>query len=329
LQVVSLVWMFKLYNIKHVSILVKVLLAIILMRLTFNPWLAQYDSLAHWTLYTYGGSVLLLLLASRICVEPKLKQWLEAATLHVFVLFFNSEMRYWLYDGDVFSQTFSFTEFNLNMLMFGSLSCVYMLRSKIAQSLKKLYEMAAKILLTLSLVCFFILLVPKNPLWNLDSIATIPVFNGLLLAYGLPIVLWFVVSRLFDKSFKLAFEALMGATIFVYISMNIHHLYNDQIQIFANISNAEQYTYSIVWLLMAIVMFIGSVLKNQTLIYKVSVGFMLLVISKIFILDMNGLEGLLRILSFLGLGLSLLALAALHQWLRKNTEPVITKEEEN
>ncbi|MCJ8313681.1 MAG: DUF2339 domain-containing protein [Saccharospirillaceae bacterium] len=320
-QVVSLVWMFKRFNINHVAILVKLLLAVILMRLTFNPWLAQYDSLAHWTLYTYGGSVLLLLVASRICAESKLRQWLEAATLHVFVLFFNSEIRYWLYDGDVFSQTFSFTEFNLNMLMFGSLSCVYMLRSKVATSLKKLYEIAAKILLSLSLVCFFILLMPKNPLWNLDSISTTPIFNGLLLAYGLPIILWFVVSRLFEGKFKRFFEALTGVTIFIYISMNIHHLYNDQIEISSNISNAEQYTYSIVWLLMAIGLFIGSVLRNQTLVYKVSVAFMLLVISKIFILDMNGLEGLLRILSFLGLGLSLLALATLHQWLRKNTTP--------
>ena len=50
---------------------------------------------------------------------------------------------------------------------------------------------------------------------------------------------------------------------------------------------------------------------------------LLVVIAKIFIIDMADLEGLLRVASFMGLGLSLLGLAYLHQKITgaRNREP--------
>lgn len=51
---------------------------------------------------------------------------------------------------------------------------------------------------------------------------------------------------------------------------------------------------------------------------------MMLVIGKIFLFDMADLEGLLRVASFMGLGLSLLGLAYLYQ--RFNLAPAKTVE---
>jgi uncharacterized membrane protein len=42
-------------------------------------------------------------------------------------------------------------------------------------------------------------------------------------------------------------------------------------------------------------------------------GLLLVVVAKLFLADMAGLEGLWRVASFMGLGLSLLALAYLYQ----------------
>ena len=48
---------------------------------------------------------------------------------------------------------------------------------------------------------------------------------------------------------------------------------------------------------------------------------LLMVVAKLFLVDMAGLEGLWRVASFMGLGLSLLALAYLYQLqLRKHEE---------
>jgi uncharacterized membrane protein len=41
-----------------------------------------------------------------------------------------------------------------------------------------------------------------------------------------------------------------------------------------------------------------------------------LVIAKLFLVDMSGLEGLLRVASFMGMGLGLLGIAYLHQKLQ-------------
>lgn len=46
-------------------------------------------------------------------------------------------------------------------------------------------------------------------------------------------------------------------------------------------------------------------------------GLLVFVIGKIFLVDMAGLDGLWRVASFMGLGLSLLALAWLHQRVAK------------
>jgi uncharacterized membrane protein len=54
-------------------------------------------------------------------------------------------------------------------------------------------------------------------------------------------------------------------------------------------------------------------------VYWAGFGLMMIVIAKTFLFDMADLEGLLRVASFMGLGLSLLGLAYLYQ--RFNLSP--------
>ena len=62
-------------------------------------------------------------------------------------------------------------------------------------------------------------------------------------------------------------------------------------------------------------------LKNQLLIQKVGLGLLAAVIVKVFLIDMANLEGLLKALSFIGLGLSLVGLSWLFQKLRSRVNP--------
>jgi uncharacterized membrane protein len=57
---------------------------------------------------------------------------------------------------------------------------------------------------------------------------------------------------------------------------------------------------------------LGIVFLRRNL-YRAGLVFLGLVIAKIFLVDMEGLGGLYRVFSFMGLGLSLLGLAYLHQ----------------
>ena len=79
------------------------------------------------------------------------------------------------------------------------------------------------------------------------------------------------------------------------------------------VGSGELYTYSVVWLSMAVVaMLLGSWRFGQRC-YRAGLLLLGLVIAKLFLVDMSDLEGLLRVASFMGLGLSLLGVSYLHQ----------------
>jgi uncharacterized membrane protein len=58
-------------------------------------------------------------------------------------------------------------------------------------------------------------------------------------------------------------------------------------------------------------------------LYKSGIALLAVVIAKIFIIDTSDLEGLLRVASFMGLGLSLLGLAWLHRRMQNNQTAVV------
>ena len=77
--------------------------------------------------------------------------------------------------------------------------------------------------------------------------------------------------------------------------------------------SGELYTYSVVWLIGAIISMLGGALISSPTVYRAGLALLGLVIAKLFIVDMSDLDGLLRIASFMGLGISLLGLYYLHQ----------------
>ena len=70
---------------------------------------------------------------------------------------------------------------------------------------------------------------------------------------------------------------------------------------------------SAVWLVMAIATILSGTWKLGIQCYRAGMILLALVIAKIFIVDMSDLEGLLRVASFMGLGLALLGISFLHQ----------------
>ena len=85
--------------------------------------------------------------------------------------------------------------------------------------------------------------------------------------------------------------------------------------------NGELYTYTIVWMLLALTALLAGSIRLGNSVYRAGLGLLIFVIAKIFFIDMADLEGLLRVASFMGLGLSLLGLAYLYQ--RFNLAPKV------
>jgi len=94
---------------------------------------------------------------------------------------------------------------------------------------------------------------------------------------------------------------------------------------------AEWYGYSLAWIALGLVLVITGIrFKNQALRYG-SLVIMLLAIGKVFLLDTARLDDLYRVLSLVGLGLSLLGLGYLYQCyvFRRQTERVTATADES
>ena len=75
------------------------------------------------------------------------------------------------------------------------------------------------------------------------------------------------------------------------------------------IASAELYSYSLLWLFYGLMLVWWSVRKKDVFIRRCALLLIVVVVFKVFLWDASALDGLYRVLSFLGLGTSLLGLS--------------------
>ena len=73
-------------------------------------------------------------------------------------------------------------------------------------------------------------------------------------------------------------------------------------------SGLELYVYSAVWLLFGVALLALGFLRNAAALRHAGMALVCVVVAKVFLVDMAGLQGLLRVFSFLGLGAALIGL---------------------
>ena len=166
------------------------------------------------------------------------------------------------------------------------------------------------------------------------------VFNTLMLAY-LPIAAMFgalamLSSRWHIKLLKLRHEYLTttlwflaGAYFATYIGLEIRRFWRGDNLNVASVSDLELYSYTVAMLCGAVGLLFLSIIRRSVLLRKIAMGGMFMIAIKVFFVDISGLVGLLRVASFVGLGLVLIALtwinrkmANLQVWDDKTPKPL-------
>ncbi len=313
-QAVPLAWLAARHGTSYVAWMTKAVLALLVIRLTFNPWLATYTEGARWTLWTYGGSTLSCMLASPLAGSlPKLRRWIEAVAVHLLVLTCWAVTRDFLYDGEVFSGEYGLTEASINTAVWAALGLVYHWRSQVSEHLAGVYRWAARILLAMSLGSYASVVLPLNPVHTLEPVSGTRIWNVLLLAYGAPVLLAFLVNRYYERRGARLAGGVAAVALFVFVTVEIRHLWQTSLDVISPTSDGEMATYSLVWLSMAVAAVLAGGMRYGAGVYRGGMALLFLTICKVFLVDMSGLTGLLRAASFMGLGLSLLGLAYLHQ----------------
>ncbi|MCB1448529.1 MAG: DUF2339 domain-containing protein, partial [Nitratireductor sp.] len=114
--------------------------------------------------------------------------------------------------------------------------------------------------------------------------------------------------------FTLSFAALAGLLLFTFVSLSVRHAFKgDALSLMRSTSDAEFWTYSAAWLLLgAGVLALGGFFRSRPVRFA-SALLIGLTVLKVFLLDLSELEGVLRALSFIGLGLSLLVIGRFYQ----------------
>jgi uncharacterized membrane protein len=157
----------------------------------------------------------------------------------------------------------------------------------------------------------------KNPLWSHEVVGATPIFNWLLFLYGLPALLILPITYEFRRNNERLTTRVLGSIglllIFALISLEVRQWFHRTYLDVGLTSNAELYAYSLAWILLGTVLLILGIRTRGTTLRYASLIVMLLAVGKVFLFDTAHLEDLYRVLSFLGLGLSLIALALLYQ----------------
>ncbi|UPK33709.1 DUF2339 domain-containing protein [Bradyrhizobium sp. 186] len=167
------------------------------------------------------------------------------------------------------------------------------------------------------LISVFGLLILENPwLWTKTDVGGL-VFNLLLLGYALPAVLMLLLSYAVvgERGRTYANTIAGGALVFAlaYVTLEIRRTYHGPILLDGETTGAEQYTYSIGWLAFGVTLLGIGILVNSERARLASAAVIALTILKAFVIDMSTLTGVYRALSFMCLGIVLVAIGWLYQ----------------
>jgi uncharacterized membrane protein len=158
----------------------------------------------------------------------------------------------------------------------------------------------------------------QNPLFTGEQIHGAPVFSSLMLAYLLPGLMAAVIARASQGVrpawYETGVRVLALALVFGYVTLEVRHIYQgDTIRLLQHTVDAEQWTYSVAWLLLGLVLLAYGVWRTSREARLASGALVLLSVLKVFLLDLEGLTGLWRALSFISLGLVLIGIGLVYQ----------------
>jgi uncharacterized membrane protein len=302
--------------------LAAILAGIVVLRIGYEPRIVG-DAVGttpvfNWLLWGYGipaasfwaGSIFL----RRGGDDAPLRTVESAAILFTVLLAF-MEIRHAVNDGDPYFTAAGLTEVALQV-------CVALAMAIGLERLRlrtgSVVHNAGAILLTAfaGLATVGGLLVLEQPLlWTIDVGGRF--INLLLLAYALPAVLALLLSYAVAGHRPPAYANTLAAGALIlaltYVTAEIRRLYHGPVMVVGSTGGAEQYTYSIAWLAFGVVLLGIGILANSQRARLASAAVIALTILKAFFIDMSTLTGVYRALSFMCLGLVLVAIGWLYQ----------------
>lgn len=297
--------------------------AVVMARLVYDPIIIGSDlgttPILNWLLYGYGVPALAFLSAAwmfRKHFDDIAVQILEAAGILCIVALFGLQIRHALNDGNVYSATFDLAELSIHSITM--LGLAIGLQSIYDRTGRTTVQWASAILGLASLAAIlFGHLVFENPMLTGDSIGEGRIFNLLILAYAVPALLCLPLYKLSAGKRPQLYVTAIGVTalvlFFTYLTLETRALFQGPILSSGTTSDTEWYTYSAVWLAYGALLLGLGVVTGKAAVRYASLAVIILTVGKVFLSDLAHLSGILRALSFIGLGAVLVGIGFFYQ----------------
>jgi uncharacterized membrane protein len=302
--------------------LAAILAAIVVARVGYEPRIVG-DAIGttpifNWLLAGYGIPALSFWIGSHFLrrrADDAPLRMVEAAAILFTVLLAFLEIRHAVNGGNVYRVSADLTEVGLQICV--ALAMAIGLERLRLRSGSIVHNVSAVLLTVFAgLAVLFGLFFLVNPMiWRMDVGGS--VINLLLLGYAVPAVLAWLLSYIVAGHRRAGYSNTIAAGAMIlalaYLSLEIRRLYHGPILIHGETTDAEQYTYSIAWLLLGVALLGIGVIVNSQRARLASAVVIALTIVKAFVIDMSTLTGIYRSLSFICLGLVLVAIGWLYQ----------------
>jgi uncharacterized membrane protein len=280
----------------------------------------------NWLLFAFALPALLLALLGREIERSDDRRFgvgLQILAGAVGLLFISLEIR----------QLFHGTSLVLRDIRINELSCLIIAWLAIALGLfqasgdrQALYRAMARVvtgLATAALVLGPLLLV--NPLLTAQDVGTWPVLNWLIAAYLVPAALVAMLARRLKNPnepwLALSVAVLSLVLGFAFVTLELRQWFHGSRLDLGGVINAETYSYSVGWILYGVALLAAGIVTGGAALRYASLAVIVLAVGKVFIVDTSALTGLYRVASFLGLGISLLAIGYAYQRFVFRREP--------
>ena len=273
----------------------------------------------NWLLVGYGVPALAFFIATRL-LRQRGEDWplrlSESLTVLFAALLCLFEIRHFATGGAILSETTNHLELGLQVTVALAFSAILM-RLESARP-NPVYRIASFVFSLLSILAGISgLCIRYNPLLDGQVIGG-PIVNSLLIAYGAPAIAALVLARqalgrrpLGYVRCVLAFALIM---LFLLVTLETRQVFQGaRIDILRSTSNAELWSYSVVWLAMGIALLAGGLATGSRMMRFASAALILATTAKAFLIDMSGLEGIWRAASFIGLGFVLIGIGLVYQ----------------
>lgn len=193
-------------------------------------------------------------------------------------------------------------------------------RTRVGGRIRRLRFVLAGVYGALGVLFVLLAAWPMNPLLSADPEASVlgPVLiNTLAPAYLLPAaVLGFTAWRFgfLPRWLRLVLAAAGAALGLLWAGLVIRHVWQGPDLSRPGVTEPELYAYTIALLVLGGGLLWRAIAGGSGLLRKLAMAVIALTVAKVFLVDASGLVGLLRVFSFLALGLSLAGLAVLNRW---------------